>query len=946
MKYSSIYSQTWDIVVFGAGYAGFAAALVCQRAGKKVLLTDRRPALLSEGGWAFASEAGYSVEPLWQEWMGVLEKRHAAFGGQIDGAISAVLASDLLTRLSISVLYYTAPLAVCREDGLLTSVVMGGKSGLHRLSASQWIDATEEGELVSLLDPDWQKPTPVSQSLSLYFRVVRQTISPSMELSVPDGLPEGTRVIWEPGIWNNERRLAINLAGDFKRTRHAWLPSLKVLHDAVDLKGSVLSHGSVIPFRQFVSQADAQIVAPNVVSASLGGSTLAGRFEAGLGAVEVLTGQPAAKRTDGDWESKSVPAVLSRDVEVAVAGLGTGGAVAALAAARTGAQVLAFDPLPFSGGIGSGGGVHVYYFGVKGGLQEEIDARIREIMPLFGTPAQIGGFHPDAKKIVLDEMLLEAGVEICHEASLVSVVNRGGIVEEGLVATAGGPMKLRARAWVDATGDGDLSAMAGASFRLGRNGDGLLHAYSQSSGRVSVKDNSARMQIVNFDSGFCDPTDEEDLTRARLQGMIQYVQEEYNEEERPTYLAPAIGLRQSRHMVTDYTLSLDDLITRKRFPDAVGYTGGHYDNHARDYEFESDEAAFWVWICHQWYGRLACEIPYGVLLPRELRNVALACRAVGVSEEAHHSLRMQRDMQRIGEAAGTAVALAARGGVDCRDVSYEGLRDILVGTGALRREDLPDTSFGNHADGRYFQYDQGKLDQWLEEMKGGPATEALWHLYGAGKAIEDQVVGLLSSEDKIVSWRAAAILAMWGDKRAEDRLSQAIRDREDDKSREITKPQQEWFYVPRWYSALTFLKRCATPASLPLLEKLAKDGTLLLNLRTAVALVCESLAFRVSLSPEERLRILQVLEALISTDAPRTVRALQDSIITSTRSAAAPNATDRPVVLEDYSWQLHYAIAKARIALGESPQENARMFLNDPRAIVRRTMAGVFHSEE
>lgn len=109
-----------------------------------------------------------------------------------------------------------------------------------------------------------------------------------------------------------------------------------------------------------------------------------------------------------------------------------------------------------------------------------------------------------------------------------------------------------------------------------------------------------------------------------------------------------------------------------------------------------------------------------------------------------------------------------------------------------------------------------------------------------------------------------------------------------------------------------------------------------------MALACESLAFRVALLPEERLRILRILETLIATDAPRKVRTLHDSIITSNRSDIAPSATDRPLALEDYSWQLHYAIAKARIAIGESPQENASVFLSDPRAIVRRTMAGVF----
>src|SRR5690606_19763761 len=88
--------------------------------------------------------------------------------------------------------------------------------------------------------------------------------------------------------------------------------------------------------------------------------------------------------------------------QVAVAGAGTAGAVAGIAAARQGAQVVVFDPLPFAGGIGSGGGIHTYYFGVKGGLQDEVDQRTRAIMPLFGPVQQVRGFHPDTKKFVLE----------------------------------------------------------------------------------------------------------------------------------------------------------------------------------------------------------------------------------------------------------------------------------------------------------------------------------------------------------------------------------------------------------------------------------------------------------------------------------------------------------------------------------------------------------------
>ena len=71
-----------------------------------------------------------------------------------------------------------------------------------------------------------------------------------------------------------------------------------------------------------------------------------------------------------------------------------------------------------------------------------------------------------------------------------------------------------------------------------------------------------------------------------------------------------------------------------------------------------------------------------VLLPQGLNNVWLACRALGVSQDAHHSLRMQRDMQRIGEVAGLAAAMAPQG--RSREIEFEQLRSVLQHSGALK----------------------------------------------------------------------------------------------------------------------------------------------------------------------------------------------------------------------------------------------------------------------
>ncbi len=932
-------ASPFDTVVFGAGYAGFAAALACHRAGRRTLLVDRRAAVLAESGWAFALETGTSVDPLWLEWRARIERRAAS----PEGAIAEVLAVDLLAAESIPMLFYAAPVSCDRlDDGCLAAVTVATKGGLRRLHARQWIDATDGGELACLLEPGWSAPAPQAQALNLCFRRPDTTPRPPLEWFEPGDVS----FTWAAGSWPNEQVLSIRRRGRFVQPRAHWIPALRALHAIAtdDLRGAVLTHGSVIPFSMFTEReiTPHRGLPGNTCYCGGSGTTLAEKFGAGLQAARLLTALPRAE-IDRDIAPISAPLIQVRQVrcDVGVAGLGTGGALAAIAAARRGARVVAFEAMPFPGGVGTGAGIHFYYFGVKGGLQEELDTRVRAIMPFFGTPSQVGGFHPEAKKLVLDSLLAEAGVTSVYDAIIHGSRQSGGTVTALDIAAMDGPCEARAAVWIDATGDGDLAARAGADFRLGRQGDGLLHAFGQSCGRAHIANGVARLHIVNSDAGFCDPTDEHDLTRARLAGVLQYVQEYYDAEVRPTYIAPAVGVRQSRHIATDYTLTLDDLINRQRFPDAIGYTGCHYDNHARDYEFETDEAAFWVWVCQQWYGRLASEIPFRILLPTGLDNVILGCRAAGVSEEAHHSFRMQRDMQRIGEAAGIAAALAARKKGRIRHIAMVELQEALVESGALRIEDLPDQAFGHHAGPDYFGRAQGEVDTWLAELSGGPATEALWHLYRAETLARPRVEALLSDADPAVTWRSAAILAMWCDERAEPRLLHAIRTREDDRSRDITKPQQAWFYMPRWYAALTLLKRCLTTRSLDLLESMSASPDLELNVRCAVALAFEAAARRHPLAENERGRIERALQVLLQTAAPHAIRSPQGSPLGEVEPPPIPQPTDLRPVVEDFTWQLHLAVLRARLALGLPPQPQARTYANDKRATVRRRFSSL-----
>ncbi|MEI7437855.1 MAG: FAD-dependent oxidoreductase, partial [bacterium] len=392
----------------------------------------------------------------------------------------------------------------------------------------------------------------------------------------------------------------------------------------------------------------------------------------------------------------------------------------------------------------------------------------------------------------------------------------------------------------------------------------------QSCGSFCCVRNRLVANTTNPDSGLTDPTDAESLTRARIEGIHALNMPVVNAMNRLTYVAPLIGLRQGRRIETDYTLTLDDLVERRRFQDVVGYTGSHYDNHASDYEFESDDAFFYVSCAGLWSARTACEIPYRILLPKGLENVWLACRAAGASEEACHSFRQQRDIQRIGEVCGLAAALAVKGRAASRAVSYDVLRKSLEKSGALPLGEPEGMDFGQAISPRDFTAPdssvpvKARIAQDMRALQTPGFGLALWRLYKTGqKAGGPGLQPWLVSRDARRSWQAAALFAMWSDDAAEPRLLRAIASHEIGAEHDpsIFDPRKgSKRILPRWWAAVTLLRRCGTLKALPTLEKLAATADLPAHLRHAVGLTLTRILDARRPNAPTRRRIIRLLE--------------------------------------------------------------------------------------
>ncbi|GAB2603048.1 FAD-dependent oxidoreductase [Pseudactinotalea suaedae] len=371
-------------------------------------------------------------------------------------------------------------------------------------------------------------------------------------------------------------------------------------------------------------------------------------------------------------------------VDVCVVGAGTGGVMAAIAAAESGVRVIVLERDTRVGGVGVRAGIHRYYMGTKGGIQDEVDRAARERARRLGRRAR--GFHPDALWLSLQERLTRLEVPIVYGAVVAEVLCEGRQVVGVVAETEENAVTVRAAVVVDATGDGDVAALAGCRFTLGRDWDGAQHTFSLV---PRVVDDDGLLFYRNFDVGWVDTTDPRDVSRAYRDGRSLWWRDGATPRtEHYIGAASQLGVREGRLIEGEHRLSLEELIEDPPFADTVTRCQSHIDTHAYDYANESDLLQVWLGVFGLRDVRFISRVPYRSLVPRDVDGLLIGCRALSVTRDAGIALRMQRDIHKIGEAAGTAAALCVRAECSPRQLDVTLLQQDLIRRGVLSQADL------------------------------------------------------------------------------------------------------------------------------------------------------------------------------------------------------------------------------------------------------------------
>ena len=355
--------------------------------------------------------------------------------------------------------------------------------------------------------------------------------------------------------------------------------------------------------------------------------------------------------------------------DVIVAGFGTAGSIAAIAAARAGASVLALERTHYAGGTHTGGFVTYYYLQKPHNLMADIDRRAAEELTFAGIA--------EARKHELELVARELGVEIIYEAAVVGVIRDGDRVTGVRYAKNRRVESAYAHTVIDATGDAAVCALSGAELRGGRAFDGTFMPFTNS----MAKEHPTKGWIsdANFDAGRIDQYREPEFSRTMLATARVHLHEDFSQFRDRLIPSDLPGVREGRNIVPEgRTMTLADVLDGEaRVDEPVGYVWSNLDTHANDMPLESELFQDWMigasmWGIPQWF-----PVPRNAMHPKGVRGLLIAGRHLGVERDLTCALRMNPLMGMLGEAAGTIAALAARRGVDAAQVPYADFADKL-----------------------------------------------------------------------------------------------------------------------------------------------------------------------------------------------------------------------------------------------------------------------------
>ncbi len=700
-------------VALDAARAGIATTLAMRATSPALEIGSSLGAALSEAeatalpdelGKALLTDAESATDPDGVRWYLLHQTR----------AIIAL--EDLLLDAGVRLFYDTHPIGVLGGPGEaeVAGALFGGKFGVAAIVAETIVDATARLDLVRragranfaatdredeyaawlLIDSDhWRAPADYSDGMSLALRgslaefryatddeqadlALRQTIirrhaawcdeHPNAAFAIEragdelivepaaridsDGLA-GPEVTGLAGLWALGPAADASASTSYlnERTRYARLGSTVVSSIGATARSGGTSRESDTELLRLVAPADTPVDAPASVPADARPCLIDPSYD-----------EPDVERMQ--IEIPVIPVVASYDL--VIAGGGTSGAQAAQTAGDRGVSAICLEKHSDVGGVSTIGGVPAYWYGRRTPFFKQFHGRLKTVVREKRLPVAFG----------LLDLVLEARTDIRLRTPTIGVLTHQSRITHALCVSREGLVAVEGRFFIDASGDGDLAAWAGAEYSYGAERDEITLWCSFGSFHRG-RDEASRQYMSVVDQRSAHDIARGIVAGRRMGGVSRfgrYVQH---------YLAP----RESRHIRGDVTVTYHDVMMERAFPDTVMCCKSNVDIKG----IASSRAALAGYVERSFLQNFTAGVPYGALTPKGLDNVLVVGKAYSITHDGISMARMQPDMISLGAVASIAAGAALATDANARGVDVTTLQRTLTDSAVLLPGDLP-----------------------------------------------------------------------------------------------------------------------------------------------------------------------------------------------------------------------------------------------------------------
>ncbi len=421
----------------------------------------------------------------------------------------------------------------------------------------------------------------------------------------------------------------------------------------------------------------------------------------GIGSA-IQSGASPSEQEGKNYRETLLTPVVARH-QVVVAGGGPSGVIAAVAAARSGADTLLLERYGYLGGNGTAG-LMTCYNGFRNQRPPEALQTVKGIPAEYiAELVRLGGvaeadnyertvehdvrkgdipytvpFDAEAAKIASLNLIRKEGVKLRLHSWVVAPMLDGTRVAGVVVHSKSGRQAIAADIVIDCTGDGDIAAAAGAPFMgPAETGDRMAMSLMYGLGGLpsSIKGayDGIRMgdHVVRWGPRIRgDGLNVETLTQAEVDARLKLWDQIQELRKKPgmesIYLsktAACIGVRETRRIQGEYVVTERDAIEGKHFPDVVAISSNPMpEYHGKRFFFQ-----------HEGF-----DIPYRSLVPKKVDGLVLSGRCISCEQGPFQSARSMAPAMAVGHASGCAAALAATGGIEPRRLDVKALQKLLL----------------------------------------------------------------------------------------------------------------------------------------------------------------------------------------------------------------------------------------------------------------------------